>query len=939
MLTIKCQKNIEVAKKYFEEHLTKDEYYSNSTVSPGRWIGTLASKMGLDKDSPITAEQFDLLVDGKNPSTQKSLTQRLSQNRRVFFDATFSAPKSVSIMGLVGKDSRLLKAHNQAVEHAFLELEQLAQTRVRVDGQYTDRYTSSLLGAKFLHTTSRENDPQLHTHLVIFNATYDETENKFKALQARQIYDQSRLLTEVYRQKLAFLCRKLGYEIQKVEHGFEIKGVSKDLLDLYSKRSKGMKGVIFEQEKELGRRLTNNEKAIVAQQTRRSKDKTQTLDEIIDFQNSQLTAEQRITIGNLALESKNKEKSLLKTPDKPALVNLCIDKAILHCFERRSVVNTADLAETVLKQNYGHDISKKDVINQLKTRPELIFDDTMSRVGTKKELAREEDMINIINSSKLTSYPLNDAVVTSPLLGSDQNKALLGVMKSTDQFIAIRGAAGSGKSKLISKIVENINKDHVIALAPTTSAKNSLISDYKVSASTVQAFTKSKFNPDCKILIVDEAGLLSNEDMHKVITRAKKQDLKVILVGDTLQHHSVRAGDSLRIIEKYSEIQSFKLSHIYRQNSKKYLKKHFELKKQDPIQAEIYKEKAKKTYMYKKAVKSLVLHQNAERSWDYLEKMNSIKEIDDKTARMTRFSKEYVQNIKNKEDIIAITPTWKSINELTANIRIELKEQGLISKADVELETKSSMKLTDSEKLNFSDKVIGRKTFVCFFEQTDLFKPGIDYEVFIDKKDNIYLKEPEVEDKQIFHPDILNVSKFDVLEGKKISISEREKLLIQGNFKSEDRFFYNGENVNVKEVKNGSILLEDGRVFDPKKAKFDYGYVSTSISAQGRTHEKSMVHLTSEDGKSLSLNQYYVSISRGRSDISLYVDDTIEVKDRIKELSLRDSCLELLRNSKPLEVKKDAIKQPIREQLVQEIDVKQILKSKEISRDYDLERY
>ena len=98
MLTIKCQKNIEVAKKYFEEHLTKDEYYSNSTISPGRWVGSLAIKMGLSPEKPITVEQFNMLVDGVNPKT-KSLSRRgFHKTGDFFFDATFSAPKSVSIL-------------------------------------------------------------------------------------------------------------------------------------------------------------------------------------------------------------------------------------------------------------------------------------------------------------------------------------------------------------------------------------------------------------------------------------------------------------------------------------------------------------------------------------------------------------------------------------------------------------------------------------------------------------------------------------------------------------------------------------------------------------------------------------------------------------------------------------------------------------------------
>ena len=927
MLTIKCQKNIEVAKKYFEEHLTKDEYYSNSTVSPGRWVGALAAKMDLSLDKPITVEQFNMLVDGVNPKNQKPLTQRLSQNRRLFFDATFSAPKSVSIVGLVGQDSRLIKAHNEAVQYAFSELERLAQTRVRVDGQYTDRSTQSLLGAQFLHTTSRENDPQLHTHMVLFNVTFDESEQKFKALQARQIYDQSRLITELYRQKLAFKVRQLGYEIEKAEYGFEIKGVSQELLELYSKRSKGMKGLIFEQEKELGRRLTNNEKAIIAQQTRKKKDKNQSLDEVIDFQRSQLKESQITDLEYLVNEAKLSQIPIKTRDDKSKLVDFLIDKSVLHCFERRSVINTHDLIENTLMQRYGDDISKSDVVSRLKTRSDLIFDDTMTRVGTVKELNREIQMCSIINESKELFEPFLPLATASSQLGTDQNQAFIGVLTSKDQFTSIRGAAGSGKSKLISEIFKNIDTNTTLALAPTTSAKINLTSEFKVQASTVQSFNKKPVDPSLKTLIVDEAGLLSNEDMHSLIIKAKNHNLRIVLIGDTLQHHSVRAGDSLRILEKHSNLETFKLTTIYRQNTRRFTKKYLELKESDPLQAEVFKKKSKKVFLYKQAVKCIVDHQNTSRSFDYLEKMGAIREIDDKAKRMQEFSKEYVKNKIQNEDLIAITPTWKSIQELTDNIRIELKENHLLTNEEFTYKTLSSLKLSDSEKLEFKDKILNKKAKICFFENYENFKPGIDYDIELDKKGRILLSEQSKKEKYSFSPKIENVRNFDILEEKNIAISNGEKLLLQGNFKQNDRFFYNGETVDVKEVKNKEVLLKDGRSLNPERAKLDYGYVSTSISSQGRTHEKSMVHLTNDDGKSLSLNQFYVSISRGRSDISIYVDDKQDIRNRVEEIAKRDSCLELL-SSEHNRIPKVSISKPARTKLIEDVGR---LKEKHIS--------
>jgi len=137
----------------------------------------------------------------------------------------------------------LIAAHDKAVREALAEAENYAAARVRLNGANDDRATANWIVAAYRHDASRELDPQLHTHAVTANLTYDGVEGRWKALQASGLYERRAYLTEVYRNALAREVYSLGYEIEQRrdskgrDHGFEIRGVSDVLLEKYSVRS------------------------------------------------------------------------------------------------------------------------------------------------------------------------------------------------------------------------------------------------------------------------------------------------------------------------------------------------------------------------------------------------------------------------------------------------------------------------------------------------------------------------------------------------------------------------------------------------------------------------------------------------------------------------------------------------------------------------------
>src|SRR6185437_8584515 len=160
-------------------------------------------------------------------------------NRRVFYDFTFSPPKSVSIVALAGGDNRIAEAHERATMEALRQLEGFAATRVRKNGQSTDRTTGKIVGAVFRHDTSRALDPHLHSHCILFNATYDGVEKQWKALQNHDMLAAQKFVENVYYHELTRELVKFGYQIENKPRGdFEIKGISPQLIEKFSKRHK-----------------------------------------------------------------------------------------------------------------------------------------------------------------------------------------------------------------------------------------------------------------------------------------------------------------------------------------------------------------------------------------------------------------------------------------------------------------------------------------------------------------------------------------------------------------------------------------------------------------------------------------------------------------------------------------------------------------------------
>lgn len=872
---------------YAGNHLEYADYLDEDRKIVGEWWGEGAEK--LDLAGKVEKYQIDNVRQGRHPETGEKLRQRMnldSSKARTMFDITFSAPKSVSIMGVLGDDEGIRSAHEIAVKEGLQAAEQLAQTRVRAGGMNENRATENLVFALYHHDTSRKSDPQIHTHAVAFNLTYDPVEKRWKALEPREIFENLKYITEVYRNALARELASLGYEIEPMfsesgkSLGFEIAGIGKELRDKFSQRSKDRDQAIKEFEEKKGRVPTNREIAVLVRASRSDKLieiktaalRKQQLDRLKESEKHSIFA---VKDRAMAIRQSRPEDSRIE-PDKDqfaAQTKAAYDHAKEHLFERVSVAKQSEILSEVLIHSRGkvnlpllNDLLQRDI-----DAGKLIFHE--GQYATQETLAREAEMISNINRGSQSFSPLGRAdLFTSIQASPDQLNAILGVLDSNDRVVAIQGGAGTGKSGTLHAIrqgVEDAEKE-VIVLAPTASAVSSLQKDGFTGAMTMARFMVSQRDVGRssgeRVVILDEAGLVGTERMAEFLKVTEDQNSRVLMVGDTRQLRSVEAGDAFRILQKESRMQTFRLTSIFRQSGK-----------------------------YRDAVKAL--REDPTKGFAKLGRMGAIREMAWRDIAKT-VAKEMTEqmakpNLQGKtRSVLAVSNSWAGVAELTEAIRAQLRKQGILGTGKRH-QTLKDLRWTEAQKRDARNYRLNH--FLVFHKSTRNAEKGETFRVLGVKDGKIAVsngeKNFELTKKQakafsVFEPNQLEVAKGDKLLLQRNAVSE-----VTGLLSSKTHSFRNGEIVTVKEHDaKGAIVLEDGRVLPPSYQHFTHGWAVTAQSAQGRTVDSVFVV-----GNNLNRESFYVAVSRGRESATVFTSDRANLAQSICVSKERLAASELAR--------------------------------------------
>jgi len=560
VLTIRAMAD---GKGYSARHLEHSDYYAEGERVTGRWYGRGSELLGLQGD--VRQEDFEALREGLDPATGAFLRQRQSADRtgpdgevqsrgRHLYDFTISAPKSVSIMAIVGGDNRLIEAHERAVAETLRELENQAATRVRMDGANADRITGNLAIAVYRHDTSRELDPQLHAHAVAANLTYDGAEGRWKALQASGIYERRAYLTEVYRSCLALQVRTLGYEIENRrdskgrDGGFEIRGVSRELLDRFSQRSQQRDVAIKTFVAENGRQPTDNEVAVLVRETRADKLTEISTEEVRSRQQDRVARDEISALASL-------QRSLRNVAVEPAADSLQYGKD--HIFERLSVARDHEVLTEALRYGRGK-------INYAELKGTLAIEEASGlllrdghEIATAESLRREREMINRVNRGigRCDRLGRVEKFIASDRLRPEQKRVVEFVLDSRDRVVAISGAAGTGKTATLQELRRGLleARCEVLAIAPTMSAVEELQKVGFGDAMTVERLLQDRGTQQGlrqKVLILDEAGMVSGRRMSEFLRLAYEGGARVVFSGDTRRfkawRRAMRCGFSKR---------------------------------------------------------------------------------------------------------------------------------------------------------------------------------------------------------------------------------------------------------------------------------------------------------------------------------------------------------------------------------------------------------
>jgi conjugative relaxase-like TrwC/TraI family protein len=849
MFTAVAQKNLADAEGYFDEHLAQNDYYAAGEIRPGQWIGASAERLGLN--NAVTRDQFHALCENKNPNDDQRLTlrQEKANQRRVFYDFTCSAPKSVSVLAVTMDDDRLVSAHEEATRIAFRELETFAATRVRKQGNQCDRITGNLVAAAFTHTSSRALDPLLHTHLTVFNATFDETEKHWKALQAGGMYDAIRYGTAVYRNELAKRVQQIGYRIRPAKHGFEIEGVSDAVLKRFSKRSQQRDAVVRELEQKLGHKLSNNAIALAVHQSRAKKIKGISTAEVREQQLAQLQPDELQALQKLTTSVQPLRQVRRFEPENQAL-----NYAVAHVFERKSVVPEHELLGVALAQHPG-ELNLPALKEAAKYSAQLVK--TERGLSTPQILATELDLIQTVNAACNAVAPIHPGFRPVDWLGEDQRRAIYHVLRTSDRITGLRGLAGSGKTTALRELVAACKEANIEPLfcAPTAAATDVLRKE-GFEAKTLQSLLLTKLVLSARQLVVlDEAGAVGMDDMERLFDFGK--DCRIVLSGDTGQHASVARGDALRILERHSNFKSGQLTAIRRQRKA----------------------------AYRKAVE-LAAQKRPLEAFAQLERMGAVAEFSDGNIHDSA-AKSYLKALAENKSALLVAPTWNEIEALTEKIRTALKTAGRLAGEEKEFQVFDSLSWTEAQKRDARQYRPGMA--IHFHRTTHGFDKDETVSVVAVENDSLKVQHRDGAEKNF--PLGAGIA-CDVGERRKIKIAAGDKLLLQAN--TVGKRFINGELVEVRAIQGDSVVLADGRVIPQNYRTFTHGYAVTSHAAQGKTVDEVLLVASSRSLPAINQEQFYVSISRGRERCQIFTDDSERLRLHVTRSSARLAAVEAM---------------------------------------------
>ncbi len=872
MLTLSKALSATQARTYHAREFAseKQNYWSRDRQGHSEWQGELAREWGLQ--GSVADEHFARLSEGQHPESTAQLVkhqpartyeneygkQITSAEHRAGWDATFSAPKSVSLTALVGGDERVRAAHRESVRVALHELERY--TQARIGNVHAPETTGKFIAATFEHDTARPVDgyaaPQLHTHAVIFNITERES-GQARALQERSLFQSQHYATSVYRSELAMRLQRLGYEIERGQHGQpEIKGYTQEYMEASSPR----RAQIKEHLQEIGREGAGAAQ-VAAHRTRDNKDLL-SWEEVLE-RHRDLAATFGYQPDQVVAQARQHIQKVEEQPEKAAQQSLTYSRN--HLFERSAVQDERSILQAAMDRSMG-EATYSQVRHEFDRRVTHGEFRLVERAGgraapqyTTAEMIRlEREIVGSVQVGNQRRYE-NSMLVSPalrirtedlhPELSKSQLAAVDEIFLSREKIVGLDGVAGAGKTTTLAVIREGVEAQgyRVEGFAPTSRAGQKL-AEAGMRTSTLQhhlARGERLETGEKRFYVLDESSLASTRQMHEFMSRLHRHD-RVLLVGDVRQHEGVEAGRPFAQLQE-AGMHTVKLDEILRQR--------------DPE--------------LKQAVE-LLAHGHVAAAVESLDQQGRVHEVKGHGDRIRAIAREYAAS---PENTLVVSPDNRSRIEINAQIHKELQARGIVDKLEHTVRV-----LASRQEMTGADRSWAKR-----YQIDDILRYSrASKETGIGKGE--YARVISVHGQE---------NRVTVLrgDGEQTTYDPRRQMGVSV-YRAQEKAFAIGDRVQItapnRELKvanrelgsiesiapNGSmrLKLESGRSVKFAVQSFphlDHGYAVTSHSSQGQTAERVLIHVDTELGARDLLNHRmaYVSVSRGQWDAQIFTNN------------------------------------------------------------------
>lgn len=540
-----------------------EDYYLTADQPAGIWIGRGAIALGISGRE--VADEYHCIMRGFAPNGKTPLCSVPGESHQPGWDLTFSAPKSVSIVWAAANHSlreKISDAQLVAVKRAISFLENHAAfTRREHAGQRRER-VDGLVVATFEHETSRDLDPQLHTHALVANAA-PRSDGSWGTIISRDLYLWQKAAGATYRAELAYQINLLGFAVESDGESFCLPCIPDSISHYFSKRAHAIAESLTQTSATSSASSIGDRAKLV---TRRTKQRVE---------RSALLERWQSELDGFGLTAKYIESQSGHSLAGKSVVEPLFFKDIYAALtERVAVFRAQDLYQLIAEKLQCSCLPAADIqdfTESLLVDDELIpigIDEKHSQLFTTRQMLRvEQELVAIAtdlfarNELKLTEAVVQAAITLQEkgcgyALSQEQRAALMDVCCNGDLGI-LQGSAGAGKSSAMAVLRHAYQSSghRVIGATIAKRAADNLQEESGIPSFTVAKLLtdyerKRNHFPTADVLVIDEAGQVGTRQLHKLLHIAAENNVKVILVGEDKQLDAIEHGGCLRYLSR-----------------------------------------------------------------------------------------------------------------------------------------------------------------------------------------------------------------------------------------------------------------------------------------------------------------------------------------------------------------------------------------------------